>query len=186
VAIAAGCGARSADDMVLIGNGSFLMGSNDRWAYPADGEGPVREISLDSFRMDAVAVSNEAFASFIEATGYATEAERFGWSFVFAGLLPRTLVAKFTVPPGAHFPWHTHAGPVVGNVTQGELTYVDAEDCVDRPYPAGTAFVDAGHGHVHTAFNHTNQDTVIVATFYEAPASGPLVIPAQAPAGCSK
>ena len=33
-------------------------------------------------------VSNEAFASFVEATGYATEAERFGWSFVFAGLLP--------------------------------------------------------------------------------------------------
>ena len=64
------------------------MGSDDRWAYPADGEGPVREISLDSFWIDAVAVSNEAFASFIEATGYATEAERFGWSFVFAGLLP--------------------------------------------------------------------------------------------------
>ena len=56
-------------------------------------------------------------------------------------------------------------------MTQGELTYVDAEDCVDRPYAAGTAFVDAGHGHVHTAFNHTNHDAVIVATFYEAPAS---------------
>ena len=74
--------------MLLIAKGSFLMGSDDRWAYPADGEGPVREISLDSFRIDRVAVSNEAFASFIEATGYATEAERFGWSFVFAGLLP--------------------------------------------------------------------------------------------------
>jgi Cupin len=98
----------------------------------------------------------------------------------------RTVVARFTVPPGAHFPWHSHAGPVVVNVTQGELTYVDAEDCVDRPYPAGTAFVDAGHGHVHTAFNHTNQDVIFVATFYEAPASGPLVIPAQAPAGCNK
>src|SRR5918995_4710322 len=98
----------------------------------------------------------------------------------------RTVVAKFTVPPGAHFPWHSHAGPVVVNVTQGELVYVDAEDCVDRPYAAGTAFVDTGHGHVHTAFNHTNQDTVIVATFYEAPASGPLLIPAQAPAGCNK
>ena len=97
----------------------------------------------------------------------------------------RTVVARFTVPPGRHFPWHSHAGPVVVNVTQGELTYVDGEDCVDRPYPAGTAFVDAGHGHVHTAFNHTNQDTVIVATFYEAPASGPLLIPAEAPAGCS-
>ena len=35
-----------------------------------------------------MAVSNEDFAAFVEATGYATEAERFGWSFVFAGLLP--------------------------------------------------------------------------------------------------
>jgi quercetin dioxygenase-like cupin family protein len=98
----------------------------------------------------------------------------------------RTVVARFTVPPGAHFPWHSHAGPVVVNVTDGELVYVDAEDCVERPYAEGTAFVDAGHGHVHTAFNHTNQDAVIVAMFYEAPASGPLLIPAQAPAGCSK
>ena len=97
----------------------------------------------------------------------------------------RTVVARFTVPPGAHFPWHSHAGPVVVNVTQGELVYVDAEDCVERPYAAGTAFVDAGHGHVHTAFNHTNEDTVFVATFYESPASGSLLIPAQAPANCN-
>jgi quercetin dioxygenase-like cupin family protein len=97
----------------------------------------------------------------------------------------RTVVARFTVPPGAHFPWHSHAGPVVVNVTDGELVYVDAEDCVERPYAEGTAFVDPGHGHVHTAFNHTNQETVLVATFYEAPASGPLLIPAQAPANCN-
>ena len=49
VAIAPGAGDRLADDMVLIGRGAFMIGSDDRWAYPADGEGPVREISLDSF-----------------------------------------------------------------------------------------------------------------------------------------
>ena len=43
---------------------------------------------MDSFLIDAVAVSNEAFATFVEETGYETEAERFGWSFVFAGHLP--------------------------------------------------------------------------------------------------
>ena len=48
----------------------------------------MREISVDPFWIDRFAVSNEDFAAFIEATGYATEAERFGWSFVFAGLLP--------------------------------------------------------------------------------------------------
>jgi quercetin dioxygenase-like cupin family protein len=97
----------------------------------------------------------------------------------------RTLVARFTVQPGAQFPWHSHAGPVVVNVAKGELVYVDADDCVERPYTAGDAFVDAGHGHTHTAFNATSEETVIVATFFEAPAQGPLLIPAQAPADCN-
>jgi quercetin dioxygenase-like cupin family protein len=97
----------------------------------------------------------------------------------------RTVVGRFTIQPGAQFPWHTHAGPVIVNVTQGELVYVGAEDCVERSYPAGTAFVDSGHGHIHTAFNPTDGETVIVATFFEAPAQGPLLIPADAPADCA-
>jgi quercetin dioxygenase-like cupin family protein len=96
----------------------------------------------------------------------------------------RTLVARFTVQPGAQFPWHTHPGPVIVNVVKGELVYVPAEDCSERPYPAGTAFVDPGHGHVHTAFNPTDEETVFVATFFEAPAEGPLLIPAEAPENC--
>ncbi len=48
----------------------------------------MREVSVDSFWVDRFAVSNEDFGDFVEATGYATEAERFGWSFVFQGLLP--------------------------------------------------------------------------------------------------
>ena len=97
----------------------------------------------------------------------------------------RTLVARFTVQPGAQFPWHTHPGPVIVNVVQGELVYVPADDCSHRAYPAGTAFVDPGHGHVHSAINRTSQPTVFVATFYEAPAEGPLLIPAPTPAGCT-
>ena len=91
----------------------------------------------------------------------------------------RTVTARFTVQPGAQFPWHSHRGPVVVNVAEGELVYVDADDCVEREYPAGTAFVDAGHGHVHTAFNATDEVTVFVATFFEAPEEGPLLIPAD-------
>jgi quercetin dioxygenase-like cupin family protein len=96
----------------------------------------------------------------------------------------RTLVARYTVQPGAQFPWHSHAGPVTVNVTQGELVYVKAHDCEERAYPAGTAFFDPGHGHVHSAFNPTGGETVLVATFYEAPAEGPLLIPAEAPRNC--
>jgi quercetin dioxygenase-like cupin family protein len=96
----------------------------------------------------------------------------------------RTVVARFTVQPGAQFPWHTHRGPVIVNIVEGELVYVGADDCVQRDYPAGTAFVDPGHGHVHSAFNPTDDVTVFVATFFEAPAEGPLLIPAETPADC--
>ena len=99
--------------------------------------------------------------------------------------MARTVVARFTVQPGAQFPWHSHRGPVIVNITQGELVYVGADDCDRHAYPAGTAFVDPGHGHVHSAFNRTSGPTVLVATFYEAPAEGSLLIPAEAPAGCT-
>jgi quercetin dioxygenase-like cupin family protein len=94
-----------------------------------------------------------------------------------------TVVGRFTVQPGAQFPWHTHAGPVVVNIVSGALTYVSAEDCIERRYTAGQAFVDPGQGHVHTAFNPTSAPTVFVATFFDAPAEGSLLIPA-APATC--
>jgi quercetin dioxygenase-like cupin family protein len=96
----------------------------------------------------------------------------------------RTVVARFTIQPGAQFPWHTHAGPVVVNVVQGTLVYVPAEDCAHIEYPAGTAFVDPGHGHVHSAFNPTGGETILVATFFEAPESGSLLIPAETPENC--
>ena len=73
---------------------------------------------------------------------------------------------------------------MIVNVVEGELVFVGSDDCVEREYPAGTAFIDAGHGHVHTAFNPTDEETVLVATFFEAPAQGPLLIPAPAPADC--
>ena len=44
--------------MVLLEGGAFLMGSEDRLAYPDDGEGPVRRVRLDPFWIDACAVTN--------------------------------------------------------------------------------------------------------------------------------
>jgi sulfatase modifying factor 1 len=63
------------------------MGSDDPAAHPMDGEGPVRAVLLSPFEIDAVCVSNRRFARFVEATGYRTESEVFGWSFVFFGFL---------------------------------------------------------------------------------------------------
>ena len=73
---------------VDLPSGSFRMGDDSVWAYPGDGEGPVHDVALDGFRIDRYAVSNDAFARFVDATGWVTDAERYGWSFVFAGLLP--------------------------------------------------------------------------------------------------
>ncbi len=95
-----------------------------------------------------------------------------------------TQTVMFTVQPDAMFPWHSHPGMVVVNVTSGELVYVPAEDCQERHYKAGTAFVDPGRGHVHTAFNPGSEPTVLVATFFGLPATGPLSVPVTPPADC--
>lgn len=63
------------------------MGSNDR-RFPDDGEGPVRKVTVGTFAIACHAVSNLQFGDFVRATGYATDAERCGWSFVFQALLP--------------------------------------------------------------------------------------------------
>jgi hypothetical protein len=65
---------------------------------------------------------------------------------------------------------------VIVNVVEGELVYVRADDCVERSYSGGAAFVDPGRGNVHTAFNATDGETVLVATFTEVTADGPLTI----------
>jgi formylglycine-generating enzyme required for sulfatase activity len=74
--------------MVALEGGRFLMGHDDDDGYPADGEGPEHEVELSPFSIDVTTVSNSMFQEFVAATGYVTEAEHYGWSFVFAGLLP--------------------------------------------------------------------------------------------------
>lgn len=86
--IAGGAGALSLEGMIALPGGAFLMGTEDGEGFPSDGEGPVREVRLRAFRIDPTAVTNAQFAAFVDGTGYVTEAERFGWSFVFGGLLP--------------------------------------------------------------------------------------------------
>lgn len=73
--------------MKLIPGGDFMMGNERDYGFPADGEGPVHRVALEPYWMDATTVTNEQFNAFINATGYKTESERFGWSFVFMGHL---------------------------------------------------------------------------------------------------
>lgn len=98
-----GDGTSQHDGMLLLPGGTFLMGADDADGFPADGEGPVREITVSPFRIDPYAVTNDRFARFVDETGHVTEAERFGWSYVFAGFLPAALRRGAARP--AQTPW---------------------------------------------------------------------------------
>lgn len=76
-------------------------------------------------------------------------------------------------------------GPVVVTVAEGDLVLTYAADCVDRPYATGTSFVDPGES-IHTARNMTDGETILVATFLDAPPEGPLTVTTgiEAPEDC--
>lgn len=75
------------ENMVLISGGEFLMGAEDEDSILSDGEGPIRRVRVDSFWIDQYAVTNQQFLDFVIDTNYVTEAEKYGWSFVFYQLL---------------------------------------------------------------------------------------------------
>lgn len=77
--------------LVTLAGGDFVMGTDDQEGLASDGEGPVRTVHLDSFRIAPRAVTNLEFAHFVDETGYSTDAENFGWSYVFAAFLPASL-----------------------------------------------------------------------------------------------
>jgi formylglycine-generating enzyme required for sulfatase activity len=79
------------------------MGTADPDGFPADGEGPVRPVTVDPYAIGTTAVTNEQFATFVAETAYVTEAERFGWGFVFAGFLPAA--ARRVSPRVPEAPW---------------------------------------------------------------------------------
>jgi len=75
------------DDAVVIPGGRAFVGTKLP-GIPDDGEDPVRRVTVKPFRMATTTVTNSQFRSFVDATGYVTEAERFGWSFVFWTQVP--------------------------------------------------------------------------------------------------
>ncbi len=91
--------------MVKLPGGTFLMGTDTQEGFPADGEGPVRAVSVRLFSMDRSTVTNRLFRQFIESTGYRTEAERFGWSFVFWLHIPRARFNELVEERVMAAPW---------------------------------------------------------------------------------
>ncbi len=91
-------------NMIKLAGGEFLMGTNDAEGFSADGEGPIRQVSVSPFYIDPYAVTNAQFAQFVAETGYRTDAEQFGWSYVFHLLLSKEESDKVTNVP-KETPW---------------------------------------------------------------------------------
>jgi sulfatase modifying factor 1 len=70
-------------EQTIVPTGSFSMGDHFGDGRPEDGEQPVHSVEVSSFLIDVTAVTNDAFARFVEDTGYVTEAERYASSAVF-------------------------------------------------------------------------------------------------------
>lgn len=82
--------------MAYIPGGQFLMGTNSEEGYKIDKEGPVRQVTVPAFYMDIYPVTNQEFNEFVNATGYKTEAEQYGWTFVFHLLVSKETFHKTT------------------------------------------------------------------------------------------
>jgi sulfatase modifying factor 1 len=77
----------SFENMVMIPAGHYKIGTS-RPRIVLDGEGPRREVQINSFFLDKFEVSNQAFALFVNETGYESESHKYGWSFVFHSAIP--------------------------------------------------------------------------------------------------
>ncbi|KAG8451790.1 hypothetical protein GDO86_003836 [Hymenochirus boettgeri] len=67
--------------MVQLDGGQFEMGT--KATDGKDGESPPRRVTVLPFDIDKHPVTNMDFREFVRAQKYKTEAEDFGWSFVF-------------------------------------------------------------------------------------------------------
>lgn len=76
--------------IVSIPGGVYEIGTDDPW-FLEDGEGPARLVNITGFDIDSFEVSNAHFLAFVQSEGYVTEAEIFGWSFVFDLLVTEEL-----------------------------------------------------------------------------------------------
>lgn len=90
----------STRESVWIEGGTFLMGSDDFYRD----EAPTREVGVGSFWIDAFQVTNHDFATFVDETGYVTEAEIAPDPAMYPGaptenLVPGALVFTLTAGP---------------------------------------------------------------------------------------
>ena len=113
-------------DAIEIKGGSSFLGT-DNPQIKVDGEGPLKRKKLKPFKIGANPVTNQEFAKFVDETAYVSEAEKFGWSFVFWDDVPDQFKPTQSVP-GLEW-WHRVDGSYWRKIN-GER---DALDLPDHP-----------------------------------------------------
>lgn len=125
--------------MVLVPEGEFLMGSSAEQIDEIAGskvnlrelmkahESPQHTVYLDSFYIDQYEVTNAMFQTFVDETGYVTDAEKYGWGFHWEGYNEwfRISGANWRAPMGAG---SSIAGKLSHPVVQ--VSYNDANEYV--------------------------------------------------------
>ncbi|MGK6317477.1 formylglycine-generating enzyme family protein [Neorhizobium sp. DT-125] len=114
-------------EVIAVKGGETFVGTNDP-VILVDGEGPERKITVNDFLLEAETVTVARFAEFVEATGYVTEAEKFGCAAVFVGLLKDRELAANNV---AGTPWWGRVDGAIWNAPEGPGSSV--EDRMDHP-----------------------------------------------------
>lgn len=79
---------------VKLSGGKYRMGSPS--ADKKRGELPAKTVGVKPFVIDKYPVTNENFRKFVRAKKFKTEAESFGWSFVFRTFVPEEVRSKIT------------------------------------------------------------------------------------------
>lgn len=115
------------DGIVAIPGGVSYLGT-DSPIILADEEAPLRKGKIKPFWMDEAAVTNKRFRAFVEATGYITDAEHYGDSLVFEGLLADDAPPSNAV---AAVPWWRAIPKAMWSRPEGEGSSIEGRD--DHP-----------------------------------------------------
>ncbi len=76
--------------------------------------------------------------------------------------------------------WHTHPGPVLITVVQGEVTFYEYDDptCTPTVVSAGQGYLDTGHGHIGiNESGQTAKDVTVIFAPVATPFRGELSAP---------
>ena len=98
-------------------------------------------------------------------------------------------IQKVTITPGGHTGWHTHPGPILAIVTEGQINHTrfgKKDGCIERVFGPGEseqAFVEVPN-QVHMARNKGDVDAVLYIARLNIPVGGEITDSSPKNPGC--